>query len=75
MKEFKLFLSLTIGMLIVIAIIVFSLAYLEVALKYLFNLVSTLSPINRIPAFILLCSIVPVTILSLIIATDQNVYK
>lgn len=75
MKEFKLFLSLTIGMLIVIAITVFSLAYLEVAIKYLFNLVNTLSPINRTPVFILLCSIVPVTILSLFIALEGNGYK
>ena len=75
MKEFKLFLSLTIAMLIVIAITVFSLAYLEVAIKYLFNLVNTLSPINRTPVFILLCSIVPVTILSLFIALEGNGYK
>ena len=75
MKEFKLFLTLTIAMLIVIAITVFSLAYLEVAIKFLFSLVNTLSPINRTPAIILLCSIVPVTILSLFIALEGNGYK
>ena len=62
-------------MLIVISITVFSLAYLEVAIKYLFNLVSTLSPTNRTPAIILLCSIVPVIILSLLITLDHNGYK
>ena len=75
MKEFKRFLLFSLTMYLVIAITVFSLAYLEVAIKYLFSLVSTLSPINRTPAFILLCSVVPVTVLSLIIASDENVYK
>lgn len=62
-------------MFVFIAIVTFSCAYIDVAIRYLFSLVDTLSPINRIPVFILICSIVPVFILSLIIATDENICK
>lgn len=75
MKEFKLFLLISLSLFIFIAIVVFSLAYLEVAIEYLFSLVNTLSPINRTPAIILLCSIVPVTVISLLMATDKNTHK
>ena len=75
MREFKLFLLYSLTMYLVIAITAFSIAYLGIAIKYLFNLVSTLSPINRTPAFILLCSVVPVTVISLLIASDENAYK
>lgn len=75
MKEFKLFLLLSLSLFTFIAIVVFSCAYIVVAIRYLLSLVDTLSPINRTPVFILLCSIVPVTILALLIALDQNVYK
>ena len=62
-------------MFVFIAIVTFSCAYMSVIIKYLFSLVDTLSPINRTPVFILLCSIVPVFIVSLIMATDENIYK
>ena len=75
MREFKLFLLYSLTMYLVIAITAFSIAYLGIAIKYLFNLVSTLSPINRTPAFILLCSVVPVTVISLLIASDGRSYK
>ena len=75
MKEFKLFLLLSLSLFTFIAIVVFSCAYIVVAIRYLLSLVDTLSPINRTPVFILICSIVPVFILSLIMATDENIYK
>ena len=58
-----------------IAIVVFSVAYIDVAIRYLFSLVDTLSPINRTPVFILICSIVPVTLLSLMIVLNDDVYN
>ena len=75
MKQFKLFLLLSLTLFTFIAIIVFSVAYIDVAIRYVYGLVDTLSPPNRTPVFILLCSILPVTLLSLIIATDSNMYK
>lgn len=75
MKEFKSFLLISLSMFVFIAIVTFSCAYMNVVIKYLFSLVDTLSPINRTPVFILICSIVPVFILSFIMATNENICK
>lgn len=75
MREFKLFLLLSITLFTFIAVIAFSVAYLDVVIRYLYGLVDTLSPPNRTPVFILLCSILPVTLFSLLIATNSNIHK